>query len=314
MAIKRIFVTGAAGFIGSHLTRRLVQEGYEVGIQKRERTNTTRISDLLSSITVYDFDIRDARAVTEVIADYHPDLIIHLVAYYALEQELDSGEMVATNVAGTLNLFEAARIVPVPYFLNVSTEAVYRESSAPQKETSTLMPRNLYALTKIHAEEICSYYADKYSLNILTLRLFAPFGPDDHERRLIPYLVRTLQNGESPRLTTGMQQWDFIYIDDIIDAFVRAIRRFPYHSGHEIVNIGSGLPVSIREIGEMIHTLVGADCSMEWGSVPHRRDEVWYNAAEISKAGDLLGWKPVISIREGLTRTVNWCNDHRLSK
>lgn len=302
----RIFITGAAGFIGSHLTRRLLKEGKIIGIQMRENSDLSRISDLFPALKIYSFDIRDTQKVITSIEDFQPDIIIHLAAYYALEQELNIGELITTNVTGTLNIFEAARQVNVMGIIHISTEAVYKEQAIPLKETSPLMPRNIYALSKVQTEEICFYYVNRFNIKSLMFRLFTPYGSNDHERKLIPFIIRNLLHNTSPQLTSGKQQWDFIYIDDVIEAFLLGIRRIPQLKGCEIYNIGSGNPISIRNVGEIIHGIIHSESQLLWGSIPHRHDEIWYNAANIDKARDYLGWEPRISIYEGLTKTVEW--------
>jgi len=308
---NRIFVTGAAGFIGSHLIRRLLGEGYHVGIQKRETTDTSRIADVIDATAVYDVDIRNGPDVGAAIADFRPDIIIHLVTYYAVEHEPDDiGVMIDTNVRGTVNLLEASTQLNVHHFINTSTCAVYRESGDYLAETDPVDPQNLYALTKLQAEEACSFYSKNYDLNVLTLRLFPPYGPGDHERRLIPFVIRALQRGEAPQLTSGRQKWDFVFVDDIADAFVNAIESFPYPHRHECINIGTGEAPTVREVVEMIREQMGIETPMEWGVVPHRKNEVWFNSADIQKAANLLGWQPETSLQDGIARTINSFTNH----
>ncbi len=311
MDIERVFITGSAGFIGSHLTRRLVENGFTVGIGIREQTNCSRIIDLIDQVEMYHVDIRDSTAVEGVISDFDPDIVLHLVTYYAVEHKpAEIGVMVDTNVKCTVNLLEAVKEVKVPYFVNTSTCAVYRDSGSLLAEEDPLDPQNLYALTKLQAEEACTFYAENYDINAVTLRLFPPYGPADHERRLIPYVIRTLMGGESPDLTTGRQRWDFVYVEDIVDAYLAAIASFPYSHPHEIFNIGTGKPSSIRDVVETIKRTLGSDVALRWGSVPHRKNEVWFNSADIRKSHDILGWLPKTTIDEGIPSTVAWFEDY----
>jgi nucleoside-diphosphate-sugar epimerase len=311
MVIQRAFITGAAGFIGSHLTRRLVNEGYEVGIQKRETTDCSRIQDIIGEVKTYNLDIRDGSAVTKTLTEFKPDAIIHLVTYYAVEhQPHEIGVMMDTNVKGTVNLLEASHAAEVPYFINTSTCAVYRESGELLAEIDPLRPQNMYALTKLQAEEACNFYAENYGTGTVTLRLFPPYGPGDHERRLIPYVIRTLAEGRSPNLTTGRQRWDFVYVEDIVDAYMAAIAAFPFARPHEFINIGTGEAPSVREVVETIRDVMGVGVELAWETIPHRKNEVWFNSADRRKATDLLGWRPKVSVREGLKRTLKWFMEH----
>jgi len=305
---SRVLITGATGFIGSHLARRLVSGKTETGIIKRENSDTWRIKDLTDELATYDVDIRDTRAVAAAVADFRPEVVCHLAAYYAVEhQPQEISLLVDTNYLGTLNLLEAAKESGVRLFVNTSTCFVYHESQDKLTENATINPLNLYALTKLHAEQACTYYAEKYGLKSVTLRLSPPYGPADHDRRLIPYVIRSLLAGESPKMTTGQQRWDFIYAEDIVDAFIKALAAPELEQPHEIINIGSSRAVSVREVTARIREITGAGAEPGWGAIPHRGNEVWFTCADIGKAAKYLGWQPKTDIlEEGLKLTVAW--------
>lgn len=310
---SRVLITGAAGFIGSHLARRLASENIEVGIIKRDNSDTWRINDLLGKLATYDVDIRDTRNVARAVADFKPQAICHLATYYTMEHQPQEIPLLAdTNYLGTLNLLEAAKESSVRLFVNTSTCFVYKESNDKLAENATLSPLNLYALTKIHAEQACTYYAERHGLRAISFRIFPPYGPSDHERRLIPYSIKSLLEGEIPKMTTGNQRWDFIYVDDIVDAYFKVLSAPELPHRHEIFNIGTGHAVSIREVAARIREITGATAEPDWGAVPHRNNEVWHTCADISKVVKTLGWRPKTPIiGEGLERTVEWYKDHR---
>jgi nucleoside-diphosphate-sugar epimerase len=304
----KILVTGATGFIGSRLVQRLVNEGFTVGITKRKNSDSWRIKDSLSKPEVYDLDIRDFDSVHSAFADFKPDAIFHLATYYAVDHKSPEAQLVAdTNVSGTINLLEASREFAVRLFVNTSSCFVYKSSKDKLSESMELDPLNLYAQTKILAEQACTFYAEKYGLKSITFRLFPPYGPYDHERRLIPYTIKNLIEGKAPKMTSGEQQWDFVYIDDIVDAYLKALSLYELPIKHEIVNIGTGNAVSIRNIVSKIQEITGAELEPEWGAIPHRANELWYTCADIDKAERILKWKPKIQIlSEGLQSTVEW--------
>jgi nucleoside-diphosphate-sugar epimerase len=303
--IKRIFVTGATGFIGSSLITALVADGYEIGILIRKGSDLSRISEVISSISVYGGDVRDGDEISCIFGEFKPDAILHLVTYYAVEHvPQDIGVMVDTNVKGTINLLDASRIHGVKLFVNTSTCAVYGQKGRPLKETDAVSPQNLYAVTKVQAEEACKFYAYNYIVDGITLRLFPPYGPGDHKRRLIPYVITSLLENKSPALTTGKQQWDFVYIDDIVNAYRAVLSAYPFKSSYDEINIGTGKPESIRDVVLMIKQMTGSECELSWGAVPHRKSEVWFNSADITKASRLLGWTPAICLQEGLQKTI----------
>lgn len=306
--LKKILITGATGFIGSHLTRKLIKEGFEVGIIKRENSDVWRISDLIKNLSIYDADLRDLHKVSETTSNFNPDVIFHLATYYAVEHKSEEVSlMVDTNVLGTINLLEASKKSNVKLFVNTSSCFVYQENKNKLKESADLNPLNLYALTKMQAEQACSFYTKKYGLRTVTFRLFPPYGPADHERRLIPYAIKTFLEEKKLRLTTGKQRWDFVYIDDIIEAYLKLLNISNLPIEHEIFNIGTGNAVSIQEVISRTKEIIGSDIEPEWGVVPHRKNEVWFLCADINKAKDFLKWEPKTQIlQKGLESTVNW--------
>lgn len=306
-AIKKVFITGANGFIGARLTQKLLEEKFDVAILKRETSDLSRIRDFLPGLITYDGDVRDFASVARAVSDYRPDAVIHLVTYYRIEHTAaDLQPMIDTNVRGTINLLQAAHEAGVKFFVNTSSCAVYTMADHAMKETDLIAPQNLYALTKHHAEEECRFYADYFGMNAVTLRIFPPYGPGDHERRLIPHVILSLQKGQMPDLTTGKQLWDFVYIDDIVDAYLAALRNAPKIKGHDAVNIGTGRAVSVREMVEKIMQQMKIAGQPKFGAIPHRKNEVWYNSADIGRAKSVLGWEPKYSVDKGLAETIRF--------
>lgn len=305
MTIKKILITGANGFIGRHLVRRLNAEGYSVGALVRSVSAKT---GRIEGVSYFHGDIRNYEEVKTAFSAFEPDTIIHLATYYAVMHRADEiGVMIDTNVKGTTNLLEAAKESgAVQLFINTSSTQVYEQKKQCLKEEDVIKPQSLYAVTKLYAEEACSYYADAFHLPCVTLRLFPPYGPGDHERRLIPYVIGSILKNTPPNLTTGKQEWDFVYIDDIVNAYLAVLKSYPFKDDHAIFNIGTGEAVSIRSFVEKIRVNIGSDIDLLWGSVAHRSNEVWYNSADIKKAQTVLHWSPETGIDEGIKKTVEW--------
>jgi nucleoside-diphosphate-sugar epimerase len=219
--------------------------------------------------------------------------------------------MIDTNVKGTINLLEVAKeFGTVKLFINTSSTQVYEQKKQRLKEEDVIKPQSLYGVTKLYAEEACSYYANAFHLPCVTLRLFPPYGPGDAERRLIPYVIGSILKNTPPNLTTGKQEWDFVYIDDIVNAYLAVLKSFPFKDDHAIFNIGTGDVVSIRSFVEKIRECLGSDIHLSWGSVAHRTNEVWYNSADIAKAQTVLHWSPQTRIDDGIKKTVAWFKDY----
>lgn len=311
MTIQKVFVTGATGFIGRHMVRKLLDEGYTVGALARSSASLKEMEGC-SSLQPFEGDLRNYEDLRKAFSAFRPDAVIHLVTYYAVMHRADEiGVMLDTNVKGTINLLEAAKESgTVELFLNTSTCAVYKPEDRLLKEEDALRPQNLYAMTKLQAEEACSYYAEAFGLPCVTLRLFPPYGPGDHDRRLIPYVIDSIIKNVPPNLTTGKQEWDFVYIDDIVWAFTATLKAAPFPDNHPVFNIGTGKAVSIRAVVEKIRTTIGSEIDLPWGSVPHRTNEVWFNSADSGKAERILGWKPETGIDDGIVLTVAWFKDY----
>lgn len=306
--LNKILITGASGFIGSHLTKKLVQEGFEVGIIKRENSDLWRIKGLLDKIATFDVDLKNARRVHKILSGFRPDVIFHLATFYVTEHKAEEVPlMVDANVLGTLNLLEASKDTGVRLVVNTSSCFVYKQVENKLKENAVLEPLNVYALTKIHGEHACAYYTEKYGLKTITFRLFPPYGPADHERRLIPYAIKSFLSGIGPKMTTGKQRWDFIYVGDIVDAYLRLLSVHELPERHEVFNIGTGNAVGVREVVNRIKEIIGSDAEPAWGAIPHRNSEVWFTCADTSKSKNFLRWKPKTSaLDEGLELTVEW--------
>jgi nucleoside-diphosphate-sugar epimerase len=311
--IRRVLVTGAHGFIGSHLTRALLDEGYGVGILHRESSDLSRVRDLGERISHHTADLRDPSPVQAAVAEARPDAVLHLATYYAVEHRPDEvGVMMDTNVKGTIALLDASREKGVALFLNASTCAVYREKEGPLAETDPVSPQNLYALTKLQAEEACRFYADRMGVPAATLRLFPPYGPGDNDRRLLPYAIRSLLSGQDVQLTTGTQKWDFVYVADIVAAFLAALRQPEKAARAGVMNVATGDPRSVRDVVTRVREMTGSKGNLLWGAVPHRKNEVWYNSGWTGKIRSVLGWEPRFSLDEGLAETIAWFRDHPL--
>jgi nucleoside-diphosphate-sugar epimerase len=140
--------------------------------------------------------------------------------------------------------------------------------------------------------------------------LFPPYGPGDHERRLIPYVVGSILKNTPLNLTTGKQEWDFVYVDDIVSAYLAVLKSHPFNDDHAIFNIGTGEAVSVRSVVEKIREKLGSDMDLNWGSIEHRMNEVWFNSANIKKAQTVLHWEPETGIDEGINKTIAWFRDY----
>lgn len=305
---NKVLITGAAGFIGSHLLQKLLDENFEVGIIKRSTSDIWRIKDLLGKVKIYDADICNFKEIEKAVFNFKPDVIVHLAYHYALGPNPEEiVKLSNTNVIGTSNLLESSKMNRVKRFINTSTCSVYEDcGNNTLNENNNLKPINHYALTKIQAEQACTYYAENSDLEVVTLRIFPPYGPADNERRLIPFLVKSFLNKEKPKLTAGEQKWGFTYVSDIVDAYVKSILLPSLHLKHEIFNVGDEQVISIRDVVFKIKKMLDSDVEAGLGEILYRPGEPGFICADNTKIKRVLKWEPKVDINEGLKLTIDW--------
>ncbi len=306
-----VVVTGAAGFVGSHLIRRLIRLKKKVCIIVKKETDLWRISDCFRNMHIEYADIaREKERLLSIIRSTNPSCIVHLAAYGVDINNSDPYQAVATNIVGTLNLFETVSKVDCPQFISTGTCFEYDgTSSKPYKEEDSPHPGTAYAVTKLCANQLLKTMTHE-GKNIVVLRPFGIYGPYEGEKRLVPYVITDCMQGKKLEFTKGEQIRDYLYIEDLIDAYIAAMNYRPQYS-YEEFNIGSDRGRQLKEIVELITSFFDYDKKyISFGALPYRENEMMYLVADISKAKKKLGWKPKTSIMEGLEKTVRWYKEH----
>jgi len=299
--MKTILLTGATGFLGSHLLEALLLHNYDVIITKRTMSDTWRINHLLHKVNVYNTDVD---SINKIFTNNSVDVIIHMATLY---RKFDNGqevkEMVESNVSFPVELLEAAVRHGVKGFINSGTFFEYDCSVLPVNENAKLKPFNLYAKTKLSFETILATYSDL--LNIMTLRLFSPYGEKDN-LKLIPMVIQKALSNERIELSDGLQKLDFIYAADITDAYIRALARMneQHEANYKVYNIGSGACVSVREVVSIIEQQLGKTIDKYWG-MPSKVD-IPIAFADIAQAETDLGWFPSHNIHDGIEKTIEF--------
>ncbi len=298
--MKKILLTGATGFLGSHLLEGLLSKKHEVIILKRSTSDVWRINHLLHRVKVYDVDIVP---LNKIFSENSIDIIIHLATQY---KKFDNGaeinEMIASNVTFPVELLETGIRKGVKGFINTGTFFEYDCSKLPVNEDAKIKPFNLYARTKLAFESILSTYSEK--LNIKTLRLFSPYGEKDNYK-LISMVIQKALSKEKIVLSEGLQKLDFIYVSDIVEAYLKAIERMnDGETGYRIYNIGSGVATSVREVVSIIEQKLGEALNKEWGAAS--KVDIPIVFADISRAVKELRWTPKYSISKGISDAMKY--------
>lgn len=300
---REVLVTGAGGFLGSALVRRLADLGARVAALHRPGSDLSRLDGVRARRVP--IDLLDGAALRRWTQAHPPKAVFHLAAYGVDPRNHDAAQAYRTNVLGFVSLIDALDGLGVEALVNTGTCSEYRGGLArPLTESDPIEPRGVYAETKTASVRLGLMLARKQGWPIVTLRLFTFYGPQERPDRLIPHVMRAILRGEEIRMTGGKQERDFIHVDDVVDAYLRA-GRTPVAAG-EVFNIGSGRATTVRAAVERIRELAGSSAVLKLGAVPYRDNEMWHLCADIRRAKARLGWAPRIPFEKGLRQTLEW--------
>jgi NAD dependent epimerase/dehydratase len=311
---KLALVTGAAGFVGSHLVERLVQAGYRVRCFLRYTSTDQRgfLSELSSSnkIEIVAGDLRDAEAVRQAVQG--TDVIFHLGALVGIPYSyVHPFEVVETNIMGTVNVLLAARDASVGRILFASTSEVYGTARyTPIDEKHPLQGQSPYSASKIGAEKTAESFHASFGLPTTVIRPFNIYGPRQSARAVIPTIITQALASDAIRLGNLQATRDFTYVEDTVAAFLLAAESDA--AVGKTFNIGSNFEVSIRDVAEMVIRLVGRKVPLieDAARVRPNASEVQRLWGDSSLAYQTIGWKPSVSLEEGLGRTIRWISQN----
>lgn len=303
----RVLITGATGFIGSHLTRRLV----EYGAQVHALTSTVssvypvRLVDLRDRITLHGGNLNDSGAMASLVEHADPKIVFHLGAYTHVGKSWDRvDECIQTNIHGSVNLLQALARSDYERFVYTSTSEVYGDIAVPFREDAAVNPNSPYSVSKYAGERFCRMLHQGRSWPIVSVRPFNGYGPAQSPDRIIPEIIVKALRKERLAMTQGRQTREFNYVEDLVDGFLRAAT-VPGIEG-EVFNIGGGEEVSMRDLAQTILGLMGNPIEAEFGALPDRPTEIWSMRSDVTKARDQLGLPPFRPLRQGLEQTISW--------
>lgn len=307
----KILVTGASGFIGSHIAARMVMEGARVSVLIREESDLWRLDDLKDDFDIYRVDLRDKARLGECIKKVRPDYIFHMGAYGVDARQHDYLTAAHTNIIGTMNLLDALIETGCEKFLNIGTCMEYGDKKEIIPEGATLEPFNIYGSTKAAATLIAHQIAAEKGIDVVTLRAFGIFGENEGSHKFFPHIILSVLQGREVNLTACEQYRDYCYIDNLIDGFLMAALNSSVKN--EVFNIGSGTIHKLSYYVDMVYEQMKPAKSPNYGAIPYRPGEVWRPQPDVSKIKKMLNWRPLISFEEGLKRTIAWY-DQNLDK
>jgi NAD dependent epimerase/dehydratase len=313
---KRVLVTGAGGFIASHLVERLVSEGAQLRafVRYNSRGDVGLLRhlpmDVFSKVDVVAGDLRDAEAVRAAMKDV--DTVFHLGALIAIPYSyLHPREVVDTNIMGTLNVLMAARDLGTRRVVHTSTSEVYGTAQyVPIDESHPLQGQSPYSASKIGADKIAESFYRSFNVPVVTIRPFNTYGPRQSARAVIPTIIIQAMTRDEVHLGSLEPSRDFTFVLDTVEGFLRGAQAEDV-LGEEI-NLGNDATITIGELCEMIFGIIGISPRIVTETQRKRpeKSEVLKLQASYKKAKSLIGWEPKVSLEGGLRKTIEWISAH----
>ncbi|OWK46308.1 NAD-dependent epimerase/dehydratase family protein [Fimbriiglobus ruber] len=300
---RAALVTGASGFLGANLTRRLIADGWRVHVLLRS-PSPWRLAGLAGRYTPHAADLCDAVAVRSAVAAAAPDVVFHAAALGALPDHKDSAAIIEANALGTARLLEAVADSPETVVVHTGSSSEVGHSDEPITEQSPLRPRSAYAVSKAAASLMCQAEFLR-GRPVCTVRVFSAYGPWDDRGRLLTYLLGCVARGEGPKVTSGSAPRDWVFVGDVIDLMLR-VAADPRKAG-PLVQAAGGRPQSVRDMVEAVLAVAaGGRLTAEYGTAPPRPDEPRHWSADVTETRARTGWAPRHSLAAGVEATWEW--------
>lgn len=292
---RRALVTGASGFVGSHLARRLVEEGWEVHVLLRAGSSLAPLAPILDRLTLHRSSGATAE-LTEIVRAAAPDAVFHLAAVFLAQHKPEEIEnLIEANILFPTRLLEAMAANGVRLLVNTGTAWQHFENRAYD-------PVNLYAATKQAFETLLAYYVNALGFSVATLALFDTYGPDDPRPKLMSALWKAAASGQALSMSGGEQLLDMVYIDDVVAAYLateRALRDAGPVQLH--YGVSSGAPLRLKDLVATFEAALGARVNVGWGERPYRPRETMQAWTDFTAPP---GWQPRMPLAEGLRRSA----------
>ncbi|UQV47071.1 NAD(P)-dependent oxidoreductase [Janthinobacterium lividum] len=288
----KVFLTGATGFIGSQLVKRLLGDNHEVAILVRQHSDLSVLHDALPKINVHIHD-GSYLSLYAALAQTQPDVVCHVASLFlAQHKPEDVTRLIESNLGMPTQLLEAMQQLGLRRLVNTGTSWQHFEDAAYN-------PVNLYAATKQAFEDLLAYYVSAHGFQAITLKLFDTYGPGDTRAKLFSLLRKTARSGVNLRMSPGEQLLDLVYIDDVLDAYLLAMHRLPAVSAAECYAVSNPERLTLKELVQVYGAVVGKDLQIEWGGLPYRPRETMQPCTHQPR---LPGWQPHITLQQGIAR------------
>lgn len=310
--MEKVLVTGVSGFIGSYLAERLVAEGYTVAglLRHSNRLNYPAVQRLLGRVTMYYGSLIDARAVYWMMADFKPDFVCHLGAITPVAYSFDHPqEVTETNYLGTINLVESAmRECPhLKKFIFASSMETYGFQTKQEAfvETDESRPACPYAVAKVACEKYLQYLHYAYKFPAVLFRQTNCFGRRENDYFVIEAIITQMLRSNEVNLGDPRPWRNFLFVDDLVEAYLAVMRSNESGLLGEVFNTGPDNALTIQDLVGEIARMLAWEGKINWYTRPRRPGEIFYLNSSNEKITRTIGWKPKVSLEEGLERTIN---------
>jgi len=307
---KKILITGGTGFIGSAIVNKLTSYYDDINIISKPNDNFWRIENI-RKCSIYRVDLANFKAIEKCVKKINPEIVFHLAGYISFERNLEAfDKCFRINYQNTKNLLLSLNNVEYDLFINTGTAMEYGNNKPPFKESFREDPISPYSASKVFATKYCELLANLYDKPIITVRPTITYGPRQIGRLLIPWLIFSGIEGEPLDLTPCEQIRDFIYIEDVVDAYIQLSENYQKIKNERIFNISSGKGIKILTIIDIIRNVL-KDTNFKVGEKAYRSGEPMEIYASIDKIKNITGWYPKWTIKDGLESTLNWWLNNR---
>jgi len=301
---KKVLITGANGFLGSHILDRMIEQKSDLSVIVREGSDLWRIEDQLGNFDIYYADIRDSYAVCNCIRKIKPEIVFHMAAYGVDSSKNHMYQAIDINILGTVNLLHALSKTGCEKFMNTGTSMQYGNKEVLIDENSNYTPNNIYGSTKAASTILAHQIAADMDIDVTTIIPFGIFGEKEGSHKLFTQVILSILNHKEVNLTTCLQKRDYCYVENIVDGFLTAA--MTRETRGMTLNIGSGIALPLKHYVELIAEKIDMDAKLNYGALEYRKNDLWNPQVDIRKIKEVLNWYPAISLEEGIERTIDW--------
>jgi len=297
------FLTGATGFIGSHLARELIERRHQVTALVRPGANLDRLSGCESQLRVIEGSLDDLNHFKSALRGQKFDAAIHLAWSGVTAEHRNDFDQLTGNVTRSLELWKLLQSMGCGTWLSVGSQAEYGLHRGIINENLQPQPVTAYGTAKLALCLLTERLCAMAGMRFVWMRLFSTYGPGDDDRHMVPSVINSLLQGKRYPLTAGEQLWDFLYIGDVVAAMISALET---PSANGVFNVASGKPGRLCDFMKMVRDRIDPSLPLAIGELPYRPDQVMHLEGDISRLRAATNWSPQIDWDEGIRRTIEW--------